>query len=180
MVKKQQHGFTLLELLGTMSIAAILVAFAVPAMTSTLKNSRMNSSVNDLVSSFNFARNEAVRRGVEVTVCRSTDGIVCTDAADWATGWIVTADVNGDGTFENSFDELFRVSEALSSGLQFIKSNAARVVYDVSGGAKDAGGNAITSTLTLCDSSQDGERGYRVTIAVTGHVSSRKLDPSDC
>jgi type IV fimbrial biogenesis protein FimT len=74
-------GFTLIELMITLAVAAILVTIAVPGMVTLVQNSRTTSQTNELVSALNLARSEAVKRGVTVTV-RAEGG-------DFADGWCV-------------------------------------------------------------------------------------------
>jgi type IV fimbrial biogenesis protein FimT len=86
-----QQGFTLIELLVSLTVGAILVAIAVPAFNSFLQNDRDTGQVNSLVSSFSYARSEAVKRASPngITVCPSPDGLNC-GATPWTGGWIVT------------------------------------------------------------------------------------------
>jgi type IV fimbrial biogenesis protein FimT len=82
------HGFTLIELLITVAIVAILAGVAVPSMMSTVKNNRSTALVNELISALNFARSEAVKRGLRVNLCpRNAAGDAC--GADWSSGWLV-------------------------------------------------------------------------------------------
>jgi len=85
-------GFTLVELLVTIAVAAILAALALPAFNNFILNDRDSSQINSLVSSFNYARSEAVKRNTSygVEVCPSSDGQTCNgSAAAWYSGWIV-------------------------------------------------------------------------------------------
>ena len=50
-----------------------------------------------MVTAFNLARMEAIRRGTPVSVCASADQASCSGANDWASGWIVFTDANGSG-----------------------------------------------------------------------------------
>jgi type IV fimbrial biogenesis protein FimT len=88
-----RRGFTLIELLVTLTVAGILFSIGVPAFSSFLKNDRDLGQINSLVSSFNYARSEAVKRASPfgITVCASLDGVNCDLAATtWSEGWIVT------------------------------------------------------------------------------------------
>lgn len=81
-------GFTLVELLVTIAIAAILMAVAAPAMTSFLAEQAAAGNADELAATFRFARSEAIKRSASITVCASSDGQAC--GQDWKAGWIVT------------------------------------------------------------------------------------------
>jgi len=99
MGKMHLEGVTLIELMVTLALAAILVAVSVPALSNLIDNSRMNSAVNDLVSTVHFARTEAVKRRRNVVICPSsnwdTDNPSCDDTG-FEQGWIVFNDEDGD------------------------------------------------------------------------------------
>lgn len=120
------RGFTLVELLVVMTIAAILIAAAVPSFQWFISTTRASNGANALSGSFELARSEAIRRGVVVTVCRSLDpnaapaALACSNAAgggygaaDWASGWILFAKygAGGNDVFENGADALIRVQQ---------------------------------------------------------------------
>jgi type IV fimbrial biogenesis protein FimT len=90
---RQQWGFSLLELLVTISVAAILIAIAVPSLSMFIQNSREDSQADSLISSLQYARSEAVKEDANVEVCASADGATCSNANNWATGWIVETTV---------------------------------------------------------------------------------------
>lgn len=88
---RSHKGFTLIELLVSLTVAGILFAIGVPAFNSFLQNDRDLGQINSLLSSFNYARSEAVKRASPngITVCPSVDGQTCSGTA-WGGGWIVT------------------------------------------------------------------------------------------
>jgi len=79
-------GFTLMELMVTLSIAAIVMSIGIPSFNSTLRSNRLTAAANQLVTSLNLARSEAVKRAQPVVV-RKTD-------AEWESGWQVFVDVD--------------------------------------------------------------------------------------
>ncbi len=89
-------GFTLIELMVTVLVGGLLLAIGVPAFHNFVLNDRDIGQANSLVASFNYARDEAVKRNIAggVTVCPSLNGTSCSGNA-WAGGWIVT-DAAGD------------------------------------------------------------------------------------
>jgi type IV fimbrial biogenesis protein FimT len=151
-----QRGFTLVELVITLVVAAILLAVAVPSFTTLVKNNRMTTQINGLAVSLNLARSEAVKRGVSVTVCkRNSAGNDCNNAGNWQDGWIVFVDddmdadhaeagVDGDGSVDAG-EQILRVVPALSGGntLAFGKN---RITFDSRGFSSGYNG-----TFSLCD-----------------------------
>lgn len=91
----RQRGFTLGELLVTISVIAILLSLAVPSFETVVLNNRRANAVNQLVSTMHAARSEAVTRNQQVTICPSSNGAGCT-GGDWQDGWIWFADTNRD------------------------------------------------------------------------------------
>jgi type IV fimbrial biogenesis protein FimT len=98
--RKSTSGFTLLELIVTISIAGILMAMAIPSFKDMIRNSRLTTYANEMVTSLNLARSEAVKRGVSVSVRKSSSVTGCTPTY-WSTcGWNVFVD-DGAGTAAN-------------------------------------------------------------------------------
>ena len=86
---RSSPGFTLLELLATVAVAAIVLASGVPFVRSLVLDARRTSAVNGLVHGIHLARTEAHRDLRDVVVCRSATGSTCAAAGNWASGWIV-------------------------------------------------------------------------------------------
>jgi type IV fimbrial biogenesis protein FimT len=87
MPQQAARGFTLVELMITVLIVAILAAVAVPAFNANTPASEANS----LLGSMQFARSAAVKQGQNIVVCASSDGATCNGGTAWNTGWIVLA-----------------------------------------------------------------------------------------
>jgi type IV fimbrial biogenesis protein FimT len=92
---QHQCGFTLVELMVTVAVAALLVGLAAPTFRDMSIRNRLSTYTSDLIATIGYTRSEAVRRGVPVSICRSDDQETCTGT--WSDGWIIFADPNGDG-----------------------------------------------------------------------------------
>lgn len=160
-------GMTLVEILVTLAIAALLMTLAVPSFKPVLERWRIKQSVGALTDTLRLARSEAIKRGGNVVIqklANNTDG--CTLAAtpaEWGCGWRVFFDGDGDGNF-SAGDELLQLVQA-TAGIQVRhSSNAAAIAVDRWGkmdglGAKSfvvapfPDGSASPATRTLCISS---------------------------
>ena len=92
---KKNSGFTLIELMITLAIVAILLTVGVPSLTAFMQGNRLISSTNELVSALHVARSEAIKLNVRVSVCESSDGANCSTTGNWENGWIVFIDGYG-------------------------------------------------------------------------------------
>ena len=89
----QSRGLSLLELMILLTIASILTLLAVPNLRPFLQNNRNITLINELQTSLNAARTEAVTRNNTVTLCGSVNGTACAAAVDeLADGWITLKD----------------------------------------------------------------------------------------
>jgi type IV fimbrial biogenesis protein FimT len=94
MPSKRNSGYTMMELVVTLSIVAILAFIAVPGFRYVTNSNRVATEVNGLLGDIQFARSQAVKEGLSVTICSSSDSATCTNT-DWGLGWIVFLDTNG-------------------------------------------------------------------------------------
>lgn len=90
--KSPQGGFTLVELMVAITVFAIVAAVAIPSFTDMINNYRSVALAEDFVSALNYSRSEAVKRGTNVSICASKDGVICAGANAWSDGWIVFVD----------------------------------------------------------------------------------------
>lgn len=152
-----QNGFSLVELMATLAVAAILMTVAVPGFTTLIQNNRMTTTLNDFVSDLALARSEAIKRGSRVTLCKSADGQTCTNANDWTQGWIVFPDPNNNATVDGG-ETLLRIHEAVrDNSASFVgNGNVADYISFVGTGfSRQINGLNQTGTLSLCDSRGD-------------------------
>lgn len=153
----KQRGFTLVELLVTLAIVAIVATFAVPSFSTLSANNRITATSNTLVGVFNLARAEAVKRSRIIRVSPRL-------GTNWSSGAVVWEDVNGDGALQDS--EIIR-SETFAGGDLSVAANAA--VRFTGGGL-----SSTTPQVDICDG-RTGETGRRLTISTGGRVRAEDL-----
>lgn len=125
-------GFSLIELIITLSVMAIILTIAVPGFRSIVLDNKMTADMNRLVNDLNLARMEAIKRGDDVTICkRNTSGTDCDNASSWDRGWIVFSDPNRSGAVDAG-EEIIRVSSELESGISLTYSKN-RITYTSQG-----------------------------------------------
>jgi type IV fimbrial biogenesis protein FimT len=131
---KQNSGFSLIELIVTLVVAAILASIAIPNFRDFIRNNQISTQTNDLVGDLAFARSEAIKRGSRnVIVCKSQDPTAAVPACDivavdpWETGRLIFYDSNGDNQYTAGTDELLRVRGVLE-GTNTLRANAGSTV----------------------------------------------------
>jgi len=163
-----QKGFSLIEAMVTLAIAAIVLSVGVPSFQSYIQNSRQTAAINDLATALQLARSTAITRRVQVTVCKSNDGASCRTGAgsgDWSQGWIIFTDPTNPGTVDAG-EELLRVHGALPGAFTFIGNTNVvnRVSFSAQGLARGSNG-----TLTNCDA-RGAAHAAALVISVGGQV----------
>lgn len=172
---KHSAGFTIIELMVTIAVAAVLLGLAVPAFTDVIRNTRMANQANSVVGALNYARSESATRGMPVSVCAlNNDGSACVDAAEsatnWTNGWMIFTDRSGDLGEPDGTDTILQTG-AMPGGGFAIASTASFVRFGV--GA--SGATERTLTVRPTDTGVCLTTGVReIVIGRTGRVSSIK------
>ena len=160
---KTTRGFTLVELLITLTIIALVLSFGVPMFQDVIRDNRLVSQANAFMGDLNLARSTAVKYQRDASICASTDydsaTPSCTGGTNWAAGWIVWVDRNRDNSVDAG--EIVKVREPFASGTSFSSTAAGQLTFDSRGFISAA------ETLTLCDD-RTGETGRRITLTASG------------
>jgi type IV fimbrial biogenesis protein FimT len=172
-MKRTQAAFTLMELMVALSVMGILCAFAVPSFRQYTRDSRAAAAHNDLVTAFNLARSETLRRGVPIGVCASSDGAECSGSDDWSNGWIVFTDATGAASDLDADDALLQIWGSYPDELTIQGLDDLSAIRYLNTGMLDAGSAAA---LELFSNGCQGERKREIEIAVAGSVSYAKTN----
>lgn len=161
MKTNRPHGFTLIELMITLAIAAILMVVAVPSMRDFMKNERLTTQINTLLVHLQYARSEAITRHYQVVVCASSDGATC--SGTWSDGWIVFSDEDGSNSV-NDNDTLLRAHDKLKGNNTMTSSGGAIIVFDNRGFSPNS-----SSTFTVTDD-RGSSYAKSISISNTGRI----------
>jgi len=155
-----------MELMVTTMIVGVLAMVVVPGMGGFIKNERLTTQINSLLSHLQYARSEAILRHKQVVVCASSNGSTCA-GSDWKLGWIVFFDEDADGTVSGN-DILLKARDKLDGKTSLGSSVGASVIYDHRGFSPNSNG-----TFSLCDS-RGSDYGKTLAISLTGRARISK------
>lgn len=177
------RGFTLIELMVTVSISAILVGIGAPMMTSVIERNAVAGHTNSFMGSISLARSEAIKRGVAVVMCRSDNpeaaAPVCASSGTaWVSGWIVFADRNNNGQMDSASansDVLLRVQGAVTDSGGIAQNTFTNLVFRPTGLMSSG-----ASTITFDSKSQNSSAKLCVCIFVSGRTRLLETSTDTC
>jgi len=163
MNKRTQHGFTLYELMITVSIVGVVLAFSVPNLRAFTQNSRMTSTANDLHAAFHLARSESSRAKTNITICASANSMADTAncGGAWDQGYIVFVDEDGNLDRSGIEETVLRAHPKIAKGVSLAVANDATL------GRPNVGDKPAVSQVVMCD-----ERGN---VVAAGGSSAARL-----
>jgi len=174
-------GVTLIELLVSVAVLAVLLMVAVPSFDAVMLNSRLAALSNAYLSSLHLARSEAIKRRARVALCKSADGLGCVTSGGWEQGWLVFHDVNNNAQV-NGGESVIQVHGALPSGLVLTGNAPVKnyVSFTSTGGARWTSGAPQMGTLTLCRVAAGGGDARQIVINVTGRPRVARVNVAHC
>ena len=93
---RNDRGFSLYELLMTLTLIALLVGLGVPSFSGLAARNALHVEVNALFHAIHVARKESIMRRKVVSLCPSLDGRSCKPGRDWSTGWLMFENTDKD------------------------------------------------------------------------------------
>jgi type IV fimbrial biogenesis protein FimT len=151
-MKNRISGFTLIELMVTVAVLAILVTVAIPNYRAFVMNSRMTAQANDFLAALNLARSEAVKRNAPVSM-NAVGG-------DWASGWEIV-DAGGN---------VLKVHPALE-GASSLDGDATTITFQ-------SNGQAGETSFNLCNPDTSIAPGRDIEVGLSGRATVVK--PGTC
>jgi type IV fimbrial biogenesis protein FimT len=164
-LRRSAAGYTLVELLVVLLLAATLATLAVPAFRELGADARRNARLEELRASLQLARSEALVRGRPVVVCASSDGIACGPGSAWSEGWatLVSSDGRATQPLAASGPDHATSVRATRPAVEFLPTAVA----------------ASTATLTVCDAR--GSRAARsLVVSRTGRIRTSTAEVASC
>ena len=163
----RQQGFTIVELMITVALIAIIAAIGIPSYQDVVASNRVVTSINELHAGLRLARVEAVKRNADVVFCATSDSASC--SGTWNDGWLIFHDADGDGVADA--DELIRVGEGVHNGYNLTFSGGGTSITFLARGMT----NGQSGTFKLCDSEADAGLARGIILLTTG-ATRRSLD----
>lgn len=157
---RPQSGFTLLELIITICIVAILGVLAAPSLREARVNATVNGSTNDLVTALNMARSEAVKRGRNV--------VVVAEGGTWTAGWSVQEQATAQVLVSHpALPDEYRITAAAGGG-----GPSDTVVFAATGAL--AGATSFNFSVCRPSYSPGDAQSRRIIIEGPGSIRSRR------
>ncbi len=186
--RRRCKGFTLVELMVTIVIVAVLLAIALPSFRNVIQRNRVATASNDLLASLSYARTTAIYRHQLVSMCPSADGTSCTSAGQaFEPGWIVYTYPAGAASANKAYAAsatLLRVIDTHSGvSIHAPLTQTSVITFGLQGELRPAAGLEFL-TCSRTGSSGLGEStasvpGVRMDVNGSGSVTSKTLSAGD-
>ncbi|WP_257266796.1 GspH/FimT family pseudopilin [Endozoicomonas sp. ONNA2] len=160
-------GVSLVELLVSLSVAAILVAASAPGMKTLIVNNRIDNVADELYGSLMLARSEAVKRQRTVSLCSTLDDLTCDESnAGWHHGWLIFTDASADGLL-NDNDRLLRRVTGQSELISIQWNRGYSLRFNSRGQTNQAG------TFQVCDQDSNSDA-KAIIISMSGRLRTEE------
>jgi type IV fimbrial biogenesis protein FimT len=174
------RGFSTVELIIVLTIAAVLMTAGAPSMGMFVRNSRLQAHTLDLMRTMHIARSEAVKRKTRVVLCRSANPAAASPTCggtsyNWTTGFLVFASGDTNNTYEPAVDDLLARGSPVGNGINVITNGWSNnnLEYNSDGTTNEGG----IARFAVCDS-RGGAHGLQIDVTPVGRPRIRAGTPS--
>lgn len=179
---KSSQGFTLLELIIVVAIAAILVGIAVPSFDGLIKNNSVKALEHELNTSIAFARGEALTRQKPVSIaCVTSDSGGCN--GDWSEGWVVFVDDKAgsyaDGVLNTDEDVLLSKANNGKATVVIKDPDASSTRNDITFNYKGYSVDDSRASVVVCASSKEAYYARGLVLERSGRLMRSKDTDGD-
>lgn len=157
---KLQKGVTLIELMVTVSIVAIILMFVAPSVQNILIKNRIIAEINETSSLIQYARHHAIDEQTQVVVCPSADYSVC--STDWTDAKIVFIDTDSNNIRGVNEELLVTIGATSKTNIMTATNNIIRF--------EETGEANLASEVKICHKDGDVSYAKSLFISLQGRV----------
>ena len=172
---KHLAGFTIVELMLTIAVVAVILSIGVPSFQNLIERNQLTSGINQFISSMSLARSEAIKRNQRVSICPSRNSETCS-GNQYENGWIVFVDRNSNGSRQTDTEELIWVSGQLPANMTMRGDGCcgSNIPYLASGQISGIAGN-----IHLCKEN-NANKSRKISINTFGRARLDDAGSDDC
>jgi type IV fimbrial biogenesis protein FimT len=167
--RRPSQGFTLIEAMMVVAISAILLAITIPGMRSMIENAAVNNAINAFSSAVTLTRVEAIKRGISVGMCPSTNADTAdppsclSNSSDWSGGWLIFTDRSNSNSYDNANSILIQTQGRLFGSGPITRNSEAFLSFRPNGLMR-----AGSSQIDFDSASSSSEQKRRLCIGPSG------------
>ena len=176
---KRARGFSLVELMMVLVVAAVLIGLASPEMRGMIKRRRLDAAVADLFGAIELARSQAIARGSRVQLVPLEPA-----GSNWSHGWVVFVDTDGDrrpGPDEEVIASHGPLADGIVTSFNFTSNKQPYYIAYNGAGRSCSDSSALAARWGTLSLHQDGQiRRIRINLMGRARVCNPETDPATC
>ena len=171
----KSKGYTLPEILITLTVVAVLAASAIPSFNKTIQNTRIKTAALELLAAIEQARSTAVFNNTRSVLAAKSQ---------WHSGWSLFLDADNDGVYDSN-EKLINEHAPLDAVIIKGNHHVKNLISFISSGegtvpaGKANSGTAMLGSITICPA-VDGANGYKIFLSKGGRSRISELSEAEC